>query len=81
MAHEGSFVYEPPGEIHTLVVDEAVGGATEMITFFNIHGAMVYVDEAGQTTGYEDVFTKIEMCRRHYADNGLGAGYVDQFVR
>ena len=81
VANEGSFVYEPPGEIHTLVVDEAAGGATEMITFFNIHGAMVYVDEAGKTTGYEDVFTKIEMCRRHYTEVGLGAGYVDQFVR
>jgi hypothetical protein len=52
-----------------------------MITFFNIHGAMVYVDEAGAVTGYEDVFTKIGMCRRHYADNGLGEGYLDQFVR
>jgi quercetin dioxygenase-like cupin family protein len=84
VAREGSFVYEPPGEIHTLVVDEAVGGSaetTEMITFFNIHGAMVYVDEAGRSTGYEDVFTKIEMCRRHYTEVGLGAGYVDQFVR
>jgi hypothetical protein len=30
---------------------------------------------------YEDVFTKIEMCRRHYTEVGLGAGYVDQFVR
>ena len=80
VAKEGSFVYEPPGEIHTLVVDEQVG-ATEMITFFNIHGAMVYVDEAGEVTGYEDVFTKIGMCRRHYAGNGLGEGCVDQFVR
>lgn len=83
VAREGSFVYEPPGEIHTLVVDDTAGGAevTEMITFFNIAGAMVYVDEAGRTTGYEDVFTKIEMCRRHYVEVGLGAGYVDQFVR
>jgi len=81
VAREGSFVYEPPGEIHTLVVDEGVGSATEMITFFNIHGAMVYVDEAGQTTGYEDVFTKIAMCRVHYQSVGLGADYVDQFVR
>jgi len=81
VAREGSFVYEPPGEIHTLVVDEAVGSATEMITFFNIHGAMVYVDEAGQTTGYEDVFTKIAMCRAHYQAVGLGADYVDQFIR
>jgi len=81
VAREGSFVYEPPGEIHTLVVDEAVGSANEMITFFNIHGAMVYVDEAGQTTGYEDVFTKIAMCRAHYQSVGLGADYVEQFVR
>lgn len=81
VAREGSFVFEPPGEIHTLVVDEASGGATEMITFFNISGAMVYVDAQGQPTGYEDVFTKIEMCRRHYVANGLGADYIDQFVR
>ncbi len=81
IASEGSFVYEPPGEIHTLVVDEAVGQVQEMITLFNIHGAMVYVDDAGKQTGYEDVFTKIEMCRKHYIDVGLGREYVDQFVR
>jgi quercetin dioxygenase-like cupin family protein len=81
VARQGSFVYEPPGEIHTLVVDEHSGGDTEMITFFNNSGAMVYVDEQGRQTGYEDVFTKIEMCRRHYVEVGLGAGYIDQFVR
>ena len=81
VAREGAFVYEPPGEIHTLVVDEQSGGAPEMITFFNISGAMVYVDVAGNTTGYEDVFTKIAMCRRHYAAVGLGEAYVEQFIR
>lgn len=81
VAREGSFVFEPPGEIHTLVVDEASGDATEMITFFNISGAMVYVDAEGQPTGYEDVFTKIEMCRRHYAANGLGEDYITQYIR
>ena len=81
VAHEGSFVYEPPGEIHTLVVDDRAGGAPEMITLFNIHGAMVYVDAQGRQAGYEDVFTKIEMCRRHYAECGLGSAYVDRFVR
>ena len=80
VAREGSFVYEPPGEIHTLVVDEQAG-AQEMITFFNIHGAMVYLDEQGQVTGYEDVFSKIEMCRRHYEACGLGAAFVDAYVR
>jgi len=80
VAREGAFVYEPPGEIHTLVVDE-VAGVPEMITFFNIHGAMIYLDDQGQTVGYEDVFSKIEMCRKHYASNGLGADFIQQFVR
>jgi quercetin dioxygenase-like cupin family protein len=77
-ATEGGFVYEPPGETHTLVVPE---GVEEMITLFQVNGVMVYVDPWGKTTGYEDVFTKIEMCRRHYEAVGLGAGYVDQFIR
>jgi len=83
-AEAGGYVYEPPGEIHTLVVDDAVddgSGVPEMITQFNIHGAMVYVDAQGEVTGYEDVFTKIEMCRKHYIEVGLGADYVDRFVR
>ena len=78
IADEGSFVYEPPGEVHTLVVPD---DCHEMITFFNISGAMIYLDNAGQQIGYEDVFSKIEMCRGHYGDVGLGADYVDQFIR
>ena len=78
MAEEGSFVYEPPGEIHTLTVPE---DCVEMITFFNISGAMIYLDNEDRMIGYEDVWTKIDMCRAHYSANGLGAAYVDQFVR
>ena len=78
IAEEGSFVYEPPGEIHTLTVP---GDCPEMITFFNIGGAMVYLDEAGRQTGYEDVWTKIDLCRKHYAASGLTANYVEQFIR
>jgi quercetin dioxygenase-like cupin family protein len=78
VANEGDFVYEPPGETHTL---EVPPDCAEMITFFNISGAMIYLDEDGQQTGYEDVFTKLEMCRAHYEAVGLGASYVDQFVR
>jgi 2,4'-dihydroxyacetophenone dioxygenase len=51
------------------------------VTFFNISGAMVYVDENGRQNGYEDTFTKIDMCRRHYAEVGLGRDYVEQFIR
>jgi hypothetical protein len=78
VAEEGSFVYELPGEVHTLVVPD---DCHEMITFFNISGAMIYLDQAGQQIGYEDVFSKIEMCRTHYGEVGLGADYVHQFIR
>ena len=78
VAEEGGFVYEPPGEVHTLVVDE---GVDEMITMFNVNGAMIYVDESGKTVAYEDVFTKIDMCRSHYEKVGLGTDFINQFVR
>lgn len=77
-AEEGSYVYEPPGETHTLVVDE---GVEEMITMFQVNGVMYYVDPWGEHQGYEDVFTKIENCRAHYEEVGLGGDYVDQFIR
>ena len=78
VATEGSYVYEAPGETHTLVVDEDV---EEMITMFQVNGAMIYVDPDGAVLGYEDVFTKIDLCRRHYTAVGLGEGFVDQFIR
>ncbi len=74
-ATAGSFVYEPPGEVHTLTVDEG-----EMITFFHVVGAMIYFDAEGATVGYDDVFKKIDMCRAHYRAVGLG-DYVDRFIR
>ena len=78
IARQGDYVFEPPGEVHTLVVDE---GIEEMITLFHVQGALIYVDEAGATCGFDDVHVKIEMCRRHFAECGLGADYVEQFIR
>ena len=77
-AKEGSYVYEPPGETHTLVVPDDV---EEMITFFQVNGIMSYVDPWGKLLGYEDVFTKIDLCRKHFINIGLGENYVDQFIR
>ncbi len=77
IATPGKFLFEPPGETHTLIVDND----DEMITMFNVNGSMVYVDEAGQAVGYEDVFTKIEKAAQHYAAVGLGAAFVEQFIR
>lgn len=78
VATTGSYVYEPPGETHTLVVPE---DCPEMITLFHITGSMIYVDPWGKVTAYEDVFSKIEMCRKHYDSCGLGGAYLDQFIR
>lgn len=77
VAREGMYVFEPPGEIHTLVVDEG----EEMQTLFHVLGALIYVDESGKAVAYDDVHTKIALCRQHFAKVGLGADYVDQFVR
>lgn len=78
VATEGSYVFEPPGETHTLVVPDDV---EEMITFFHVNGAMLYVDPDGTVLGSDDVFTKIDMCRAHFEKVGLGADYVQQFIR
>lgn len=78
VARPGQYVFEPPGEVHTLVVDD---DCEEMITFFHISGALIYLDEQGHQTGYDDVYRKIALCRAHYERVGLGADYVDQFIR
>ena len=77
-AEEGGYSFEPPGDIHTLVVPE---GVDEMITMFHVTGAYIYVDPDGNPTGIEDVFSKIAAARAHYESVGLGADFVDQFIR
>ena len=44
VATAGSYLYEPPGDVHTLVVDE---GDT-MKTLFHNTGALLYCDEKGK---------------------------------
>lgn len=78
IATEGMYVFEPPGEIHTLVVDDDV---EEMITLFHVSGALIYYDENNQPCGHDDVHKKIEMCSRHYEAVGLGSDFVRQFIR
>ncbi|OZC73620.1 cupin [Rhodococcus sp. 06-462-5] len=77
-AEQGSYAFEPPGDIHTLEVPE---GVDEMITMFHVTGAYIYVDPDGNPVGVEDVFTKLDNARKHYTSVGLGADYVDRFIR
>jgi quercetin dioxygenase-like cupin family protein len=78
MAEEGSYIWEPPGETHTLVVPE---GCNEMVTLFQVTGSLMYVDPQGNSTGYDDVFTRLEKASEHYARVGLGAAFVEQLIR
>ena len=78
VATEGGYAFEPPGEVHTLVVPDDVA---EMITLFFVTGALIFVDPDGGATGYEDVFTKLAAARAHYEAVGLGAATADQLVR
>jgi quercetin dioxygenase-like cupin family protein len=78
IATEGSFVMEPAGEVHTLVLD---GLSEEMITLFVVHGALIHIDEHGKPTHFADCFQKIAMCDAHYRAVGLGPDYIRRFVR
>ena len=56
VARAGTLVYEPPGDIHTLVVD----GAEEMITLFILEGSVQYLDDDDRLIHQDDVFSKLE---------------------
>ncbi|GAA1002634.1 cupin [Acrocarpospora pleiomorpha] len=77
-AEQGAYSFEPPGDIHTLEVPDDV---PEMMTLFHVTGAYIYVDPHGGPTGVEDVFSKLDNARRHYAANGIGLSYLDSLVR
>jgi len=78
VAEAGDYVCEPPGEVHTLVVPE---GVEEMITLFHVSGGYTYVDPFGTPLAYEDVFTKLEHARRHYAQKGFGPEVIERLMR
>lgn len=78
VARAGTYVFEPPGETHTLMVPE---DCEEMITMFTVQGPLIFVDPYGVATGYEDVFTRIDKYRAHFDAIGLGADHVKNFIR
>ena len=77
-ATAGSFVYETPGEGHTLVAYE---DDEPMRAFFVVTGPLVWLDENGEGTGVFDVHDYLALCRAHYERVGIGAAYVDSLIR
>ena len=76
IASQGSYVFEPAGDTHTLI---ALPG--ESLTLFTINGAMIELDAEGKAIGHADVFTRIEQAARHYESIGLGKDHVRRFIR
>jgi 2,4'-dihydroxyacetophenone dioxygenase len=77
-ATAGDFVYETPGEGHTLV---AYDHPDPMKVFFIVTGPLIWLDEAGNSAGHFDVHDYIAMCRAHYDKVGLGADAVTALFR
>ena len=75
-ASEGSYIFEAAGDTHTLWADPG-----ESLTLFHISACLIEVDEAGNPISAADVFTRIEQVAQHYESVGLGADYLQRFVR
>jgi 2,4'-dihydroxyacetophenone dioxygenase len=78
VATAGDFVYETPGEAHTLVAYES---DEPMKVHFKVKGPLIWLDENGDPEGYFDVHDYIELCKEHYEQNGLGADAIDALLR
>ena len=81
IAKPGTFVFEPAGDQHTLVIPEDSPGP--MVTLFVVTGAQIYMDNAveGRFGSYEDGFTMLEMSRKHYREVGLDPTLLDARIR
>jgi 2,4'-dihydroxyacetophenone dioxygenase len=77
-ATAGDFVYETPGESHTLV---AYDHTEPMRVFFMVSAPFMWLDEAGNTIGYFDVHDYIDLCKAHYEKVGIGAEHITKLFR
>jgi 2,4'-dihydroxyacetophenone dioxygenase len=67
VARPGTLIWEPPGDIHTLVLNDC----DEMITLFILEGVIQYLDDDDNVYYQDDVFTKYERYANYCRDNGI----------
>lgn len=77
-ATAGDFVYETPGESHTLV---AYQHKDPMKVSFIVKGPLIWLDDEGEPAGHFDVHQYIALCRAHDEKNGIGSAYIDRLFR
>ena len=81
VAKPGTFIYEPAGEAHTLVITE--DSPEPAVIMFVVEGGLIYLDRPvnGSVAAYEDGFTALELTRKYYREAGLDARELDLLVR
>ena len=81
VAKPGTFIYEPAGEAHTLVITE--DSPEPAVIMFVVEGGLIYLDRPvnGSVAAYEDGFTALELTRNYYREAGLDARELDLLVR
>jgi 2,4'-dihydroxyacetophenone dioxygenase len=67
VAGPGSYVHEPEGDVHTLVVEPG----EEMVTLFLVHGAVEYLAEDGSVAYTDTAERKLELYEAHCHAHGL----------
>lgn len=81
IATPGTYIHEPAGEAHTLVVTD--DSPEPAVIFFVVNGGLIFLDksENGTFAAYEDGFTALELTRKYYREAGLDVQRVDRLVR
>ena len=81
VAKPGTFIYEPAGEAHTLVITP--DSPEPALIMFVVEGGLIYLDKAvdGSVAAYEDGFTALALTRKHYREAGLDERQLDLLVR
>src|SRR3982751_4624308 len=81
IAEPGTFIYEPAGEAHTLVIADDSPEAA--LILFVVEGALVYLDKPanGGFAAYEDGFSALKLSRKYYREAGLDVTLLDALIR
>lgn len=75
VATPGTFIWEPPGEMHTLAVKES------MMAFYVMHGGLTTLDENDQPIRVDNCLTLLAACDEYYRANGFGEDHIKRFIR
>jgi quercetin dioxygenase-like cupin family protein len=77
VARPGSMVYEPAGEVHTLVNI----GRKPMISVFHVTGPHLDVDEKGHVLNYVDAYSALTYTRDYCRMRGIDDSFIAKITR